>query len=50
MEDGEGGKGRGGIVRPAGEGVWFAITGPLPVDDGVLVGVDAIETSTKLNS
>ena len=38
MEDGEGGKGRGGIVRAAGEGVWFAITSPLPVGDGVLVG------------
>ena len=38
MEDGEGGKGRGGIVKAAGEGVWFAMTGPLLVGDGVLVG------------
>ena len=38
MEDGKGGKGRGGIVRPAGESVGFAVTGPFLVDDGVLVG------------
>ena len=45
MEDGKGGKGRGGLVRPAGEGVWFAITGPLPVDDDVLVGSEGSRPS-----
>ena len=45
MEDGKGGKGRGGIVKPAGEGVWFAMIGPLPVDDGVVVGSEGSRPS-----
>ena len=45
MEDGKGGKGRGGIVRAAGEGVWFAIIGPLRVGDGVLVGSEGSRPS-----
>ena len=37
-KDGEGGEGRGAVVRPPGQRIGLAIGCSLPVDDGVGVG------------
>ena len=37
-KDGEGGKAGRDVVGTAGEGIWFAIGGSLPVADGVVLG------------